>query len=141
LSESEAVGGLNSIGEPTAVTLKAIRRERLVDLAKVSKEDILQEWSELLQTVGEQSFTVKTILGGSEVVGVEEGAVILKVFYDFHREQLETEKNMRIVAGSFEKVFAIKPQIRYILGAKEEKLVRDKQADDDLAKTAEEIFR
>ncbi|MGI5827567.1 MAG: DNA polymerase III subunit gamma/tau [Patescibacteria group bacterium] len=103
-------------------------------------EDIQTKWETLLKIIRPYNHSVEALLRSSQPYKLTNDTVIIKVYYEFHKGRLETEKCLQIVEKAFKKVFGSQPKIRYVLGGKQEKATLDAVKDQELAQTVEEIF-
>lgn len=122
-----------------------------VKIEKTSKEikrvkfqhniiDVREKWDEILRIIKPYNFSVEALLKSSELVSLENGELTIKVFYEFHKGRLETDKCLSIVEKGFEKAFRNCPKIKYVLGERKEREIKIKKDDEKLVQTAEEIF-
>jgi hypothetical protein len=107
---------------------------------RVTVQELKTKWEEFLAVVRPANYSVEALLRSAQPYEIKGSELIIKVYYEFHKGRLETDKNLSIVENAFEKLFAIKPKIRYILGEKLEKLHVENKKDEELAQTVEEIF-
>jgi len=112
-------------------------------------EGVRQAWPKLMQAVKPHNHSLEALLRAVEPVRCEARTLVLKVFYNFHKEQLEQERYRQIL----EKVFATElgggvVRLEFELGNKsvlsQERVevvnVTGKVEDEDLAQAAEKIF-
>lgn len=79
---------------------KKIKNDLKLDLAEVEKK-----WAEVLLAVKPYNHSVEAFLRGAKPKKIEEGRLIIDVFYKFHKEKLEEAKNRKIVEIGLDKVF------------------------------------
>ncbi|NMC35789.1 DNA polymerase III subunit gamma/tau [Candidatus Beckwithbacteria bacterium] len=105
-----------------------------------SLDDLVGKWETLLTIIKPQNHSVEALLHSARPHQVSGNEVQIKVFYEFHKGRLETDKSLQIVEEAFIKLYQSKPRIVYVLGEKQEKQELDEKKDQNLAKMAEEIF-
>jgi len=64
---------------------------------KVSLEEVEKKWSQVLAAVKPYNHSVEAFLRAARPVKIEDGVLVLEVFYKFHKERLEEAKNRKIV--------------------------------------------
>ncbi|NMB57254.1 DNA polymerase III subunit gamma/tau [Candidatus Beckwithbacteria bacterium] len=130
--------------EQTKLTLESKQKEIKAEVAKNSINftlpDLQDKWDEFLKIVRPYNFSVEALLRSSQPFNINGHEVVFKVFYEFHKNKLETEKCLQIVESAFVDLFGCKPRIRYILGEKQEKQKHEFEKDKKLEKDVEEIF-
>lgn len=72
---------------------------------KTSLKDIESSWEDVLKGVTNQNHGVKALLKASKPISIDGEYLIIEVFYKFHKERLESEKNKRIVEGVLSDLF------------------------------------
>lgn len=101
-------------------------------------------WEAVLKAVKPQNHSVEALLRSARPLRVEGKAVVVEVFYEFHKGRLETAKCRQIVESSLQKVLHNDQiGVDYILGKRQEKKQQSTpktQDDSELVKTAEAIF-
>lgn len=126
--------------------------------ALVELEEIVADWQKLLLTVKPMNHSVAAFLRAARPKIIESGNVlVLEVFYPFHKERLEEDRNRRIVEDGLEKICGRGLRMKCVLGEKkpvsvatqqsqsfgsEKKQTRasGKNKDDDLYQMAKDIF-
>jgi len=128
----------------------------VVDLTAVEKK-----WNELLALVKPMNHSVCALLRACRPKSVQGKSLVLEVFYQFHKDQLEQERNRRIVEEALAKLFRCSLRLECQLGSRPtptpppssppvaaKEVVTSKIADnqtagnsdDDLYQIAKEIF-
>lgn len=105
-----------------------------------SMKEVREHWGEILELVRAKNFSVEALLKSSELAEVTDSEVVIKVFYEFHKGRLETDKCLCILEEAFEKTLGEKPKISYRLGEKTELEDKFKKDDESLEKDVKEIF-
>lgn len=103
-------------------------------------DTLTKDWEAFIKKVQDQNHSVAALLRSAQPETSEGGIITIKVYYEFHKGRLETDKCQEIVETAIEQAFGFKQKIRYILGEKSEKIIKETQEDQSLAKFAEEIF-
>jgi len=114
----------------------------------VSLEEVARRWEDLLTAVKPMNHSVAAFLKAARPKEVVGDTVVLEVFYRFHKDKLEEERNRRIVEEGLAKVCQGSFKIRCVLGEKRELSQREAKNnsstqhndDDDLYRIAKEIF-
>lgn len=139
--------------------MKNLSRENSLENGKVSQslsgsprhnkslEEVMARWDELLAGVRPLNHSVEALLRAARPAKMNDGILILEVFYPFHKERLETEKCRSVVEGVASQILGAPVKIRCILGQKKvaanplvNDLVPSTSSSEDIVKTAEEIF-
>jgi len=92
--------------------------------------EIKEKWEELLEAVKPMNHSVAAFLKAAQPSKIEGDALILQVFYQFHKDKLEEHRNRRIVEKGIEEVFDSCVKIKCKLGKKK----------NNLYNTAKDIF-
>jgi DNA polymerase-3 subunit gamma/tau len=118
--------------------------EKIIEVSKGTLPfkiaELTEKWGEILQIVKMDNFSVEALLRSAKPCEISGYNVVIKVYYEFHKGRLETDKCLKIVEEAFDKVFKAKPKICYILGEKEEKKIVEEKADQQLVRNVEEVF-
>jgi len=93
-----------------------------------------------LKAVKPQNHSVEALLRASRPKAIEGNKVLVEVFYEFHKGRLETDKCRRMVENSIKQVIGKDLWIDYVLGEKQNRPKPEVDKDDQLVRTAEEIF-
>lgn len=72
----------------------------IVEIAQVE-----ERWGDILQAVKPYNHSVEAFLRAARPKKMDDGALIIEVFYKFHKEKLEESKNRKIVEIGLDKVF------------------------------------
>ncbi len=103
-------------------------------------DTVKEKWEAFLTNVKPFNHSVEALLRSAHLHEVTGDTVTIKVYYEFHKGRLETDKALQVVEKVFEKMFSVKPKIHYVLGEKTAKKQLDEQKDADLVKIVEEVF-
>jgi len=125
------VSKIGKVGKTDKTSKKAI------NLAEIEKH-----WDGLLAAVKPMNHSVAAFLRAAKPKEVADGTLILEVFYQFHKDKLEEERNRRIVEDGLIKACGRRLKIRCVLGEKKVQKVKaeNKNEDGDLYEIAKEIF-
>ena len=122
----------------------------------LSLETIQSKWREVLLAVRPKNYSVEALLRATRPVRFEDELLTLEVFYQFHKDKLESEKCRKIVEDAVSELFGFPAKVRCLLGERSKLQVETKPLpeipesdtpqpkkdgeDDDIVKVAEEIF-
>jgi len=84
-----------------------LREEEEVENKEVELEmtQVEERWSEILCAVKPYNHSVEAFLRAARPKKIVAGKLIIEVFYKFHKEKLEEEKNRKIVELGMQKIF------------------------------------
>lgn len=121
-----------------------------------SLEEVISKWPLILDAVKLLNHSVLAFLKACRPKSVEEGFLILEVFYKFHKDQLESEKSRRIFEEAASGVMNYEVRLKCTLSdekppkseppplppmeQKKQKPAGKSREEDDIIKVAEEIF-
>jgi DNA polymerase-3 subunit gamma/tau len=113
-----------------------------------SLEEVKNRWHDILLGVRPKNHSVEALLRATRPLEFSGSTLTLEVFYQFHKDQLETEKCRRIVEETASLVIGKPIRLKCVLGEKPVKKVLEGQnenlpgevSEEDLIKVAEEIF-
>jgi len=108
----------------------------------ISVEDIKKSWKQLLVTVRPYNHSVEAFLRSAQPVRVEGNKLIAEVFYKFHKERLEDDRNRLIVEKGLQELFSVPILFECELASKMVKQigVDDKKNEEEMYDVAKEIF-
>ncbi len=106
----------------------------------IAWKDILLNWPIVLKKVKPFNHSVEALLKAAQPLKLEGESLIIEVFYVFHKERLESGKCLDLVQNAVRDIFKFPLKIKYILGEKKKLIAIKRNKEDDLLKTAEEIF-
>ncbi|HNY04188.1 MAG TPA: DNA polymerase III subunit gamma/tau [Candidatus Woesebacteria bacterium] len=72
---------------------------------EVEIAEVEEKWGEILGAVKPYNHSVEAFLRAARPKKIKDGKLLIEVFYKFHKEKLEEEKNRKIVEIGLEKVF------------------------------------
>jgi len=75
--------------------------------ARIKVEEVYSKWKELLAEVKPYNHSVEAFLRAARPVSVEGDRVEIEVFYKFHKERLEDNRNRKIVEKGLENVLGV----------------------------------
>lgn len=88
---------------------------------KVELEEVEKRWGEVLNAVKPYNHSVEAFLRASRPKKVDDGILVIEVFYKFHKEKLEDAKNRQIVELGLDKVFGGRINFECVLGENDSK--------------------
>jgi len=103
-------------------------------------KEISQRWQEVLDNVRPLNHSVEALLKASRPANVQSGVLVLEVFYEFHKERLETDKCRSVIEEVASEVVNKPLKLRCVLGKKEKAKGSEKKSTSDVVEIAEEIF-
>lgn len=107
---------------------------------KISLKLVQDKWQDLLQTVKPMNHSVAAFLKAAEPKEVNNDQLLLKVFYQFHKEKLEEARNRQIVENGLKKICNSDVTIKCVLAEKRKTKKKTKKIKEDISKVAEQIF-
>ncbi|MBL7078539.1 DNA polymerase III subunit gamma/tau [Candidatus Shapirobacteria bacterium] len=126
------------------------KKELVVEKQPVVKKQILaleslkENWLRFLEAVKPLNHSVCALLRAARPKKVDQDYVTLEVFYQFHKEQLEQERNRKILEQALASLFQTPLRIRCELGEKPVSVATAPKPisgnGDDLYKLAKDIF-
>lgn len=102
-------------------------------------EEIKNRWQEVLAGVRPLNHSVEALLRATRPAKIQNGVLVLEVFYEFHKERLETDKCRSVVEEVASEVINKPLKLRCILGQREKASPRE-EVTEDAIQVAEEIF-
>lgn len=102
---------------------------------KVEGKEILSKWPRVLEAVKPVNRSLEALLRATEPAGFRDGFLMIKVFYQFHKDRLEEDRYRNLVEQIASKVLVAPIKIKFFLTAK-----LTPTSDEDIIKTAEEVF-
>ncbi len=104
-------------------------------------QEIEKRWQEVLDGVRPLNHSVEALLKASRPANIDGDVLILEVFYEFHKERLETDKCRAIIEEVASEVINKPLKIRCVLGQKEKPTAsKEEKPEEDAIQMAEEIF-
>lgn len=105
--------------------------------SQISLEEVLARWSQILSEVKPENHSLEALLRSTRPKEVTAEAVVLEVFYKFHKDKLGVRSSLDILEKVFSRVFSRKISVRCVLG--EGKLDREKEKKVTERQESEEI--
>jgi len=106
-----------------------------IDLATIEKH-----WQELLRTIKPMNHSVAAFLRAARPKEVNKDTLVLEVFYSFHKDRLEEDRNRRIVENGLDKICGGKLKMKCVLGKQPAVKKLSKKPSSGLYNAAKEIF-
>jgi DNA polymerase-3 subunit gamma/tau len=97
-------------------------------------------WQAVLKQIKTTNTTVEALLHSARPVGIEGTTGTIEVFYPFHKEQLEQEKNKRIVEKAIAVVVSGVTRVAYVLGDRSTRPKKAVEKDADLVDAVAEAL-
>lgn len=127
-------GQVQPVPVPEKPATSAIPSGRKIPVTKVGKE-VLEKWPQVLEAVRPLNHSLEALLKATEPAGFEEGYLMIKVYYQFHKDRLEEERYRAMIESVASKVLVMPVKIRFFLTQRS-----TASANEDIIKTAEEVF-
>jgi len=116
---------------------------------RISLQEVINKWEALLAAVKPMNNSVSAFLKAARPKNIDGNSLTLEVFYPFHYDRLQEEKNRKIVENGLLSVCGKKISVKCILGQKQNSPLKkppqkeennNTVADGDLYQIAKEIF-
>lgn len=102
-------------------------------------KEVKNRWQEVLAGVRPLNHSVEALLRATRPAKIQNGVLVLEVFYEFHKERLESDKCRSVVEEVASEVIKKPLKLRCILGQRE-KTQSKEEATENAIQVAEEIF-
>lgn len=83
--------------------------------ASTSDQTVEAKWPEILHLLKPKNHSLEALLKAARPLGIEEGKLVIEVFYPFHKGQLETPRCLSLVEEAVTKVLAKPLRVCYTL--------------------------
>jgi hypothetical protein len=101
------------------VATKPKAKEDVADLSKkkINKSDLKLKdfWQNLIKNFTGENFSLVTLLKSCKLESLSEGIARVFVYYSFHKEQLEQNKNKELLIEATKKLFDLDLQFDFVL--------------------------
>lgn len=115
---SEAVGTAESPEQLYQAIVTPQEENTVMNFSELGDGTLIQQrWAEFLRLVGTQNLSIEALLRSAQFVSGEPGRVSIKVFYKFHKEQLEVQRYKMIIEQSLSQLCGGKVVCEVELGA------------------------
>jgi len=91
--------------EESLKSKEEVKETRDIKEVKVELAEVEEKWGDILGAVKPYNHSVEAFLRAARPKKIKDGKLQIEVFYKFHKEKLEEEKNRRIVEMGLEKIF------------------------------------
>ena len=75
----------------------------------------LDKWQEVLEKIKKDNHSVEALLKSTEFKEMTNSKVIVEVFYEFHKNKLESNPNIALVERRIKEIFEKPLKIKYVL--------------------------
>ena len=116
----------------------------------VSLKMVEGKWADFMKAIRPHNHSLEALLRAAKPMKMDNNNLVLEVFYNFHKEQLEQERHRRILEKVLSDVMEAGIRLEFELGERASKAkvqervhtenVTGSLEDEELAKAAEEIF-
>ncbi len=136
----------------TEVFLKEPEPIKHVNDVDISNDKLMESWDNFLVAVKPYNHSIEAFLRSAKPKSVVKGLFTLEVYYPFHKDKLEEQKNREIVEKVLREVYECDLVVRYMLGKNKsepltikndtpiEKVTEVLAQKDDIYDVAKEIF-
>lgn len=107
--EAEKVGEME-VTEP--------EREKEDSSVPIEFTSVLSRWHEVLRGVHEKNPSIEALLKTTKPLKIEANQLVIEVFYQFHKEQLEGVRNFNLIKNVLTGLFATSLKPIFVLGEK-----------------------
>lgn len=97
---------------------KSIKPQRRKSNKGLDLKEIEERWEEILKGVKPLNHSVEALLRSAKPLSLHGKILTLEVFYPFHQERLNTEKNRRLIEEVISKVIRKEVGVKCVLGNK-----------------------
>lgn len=117
ISEGSTPVGLKIDKKPTEVDVEPKETEPVgrADGVDMPIDKVMELWGSFLMTVKPYNHSVEAFLRSARPKSVVKGLFTLEVFYPFHKDKLEEQKNREIAEKVLKKVYGVNMILRYVL--------------------------
>lgn len=102
-------------------------------------KEIKSRWQEILAGVRPLNHSVEALLRASRPANLKGNVLTLEVFYEFHKERLETDKCRMVVEEVISEIVNKPVKLHCVLGQKRES-TKSEESEPDIIEVAEDIF-
>lgn len=110
-------------------------------IGSVSIDQVVARWDELLKILAPKNHSVAGLLRATRPKAIEDGKLVIEVFYQFHKEQLEQDSKRRLLEEALSETLGLSA-VKLVLGEGQvqKKVVVEEKEDEVLSIEAENIF-
>ncbi|NMB70070.1 DNA polymerase III subunit gamma/tau [candidate division WWE3 bacterium] len=106
---------------------KKAEKVEVVENALFTLDQINEKWNDILNKVKELNSTVQALLKAGKPFAVNGKFILIEVYYSFHKERLESNKNRVIVEKALAELFGIPLSIKCELSNNKPKHLSDRE--------------
>jgi len=92
---------------------------------KISLEEVEKKWNQVLAAVKPYNHSVEAFLRAARPGKIENGVLVLEVFYKFHKERLEEAKNRKIVNTGLTEILGEEIEFECLLAEGKKMIARE----------------
>jgi len=93
-----------------------VEREEITVVGDVGMEEVTTKWGQVLTEVKPFNHSVEAFLRATRPKKVKGSTLVIEVFYPFHKDKLEEQKNRELLENCVSKVLSKQLKVEYILG-------------------------
>ncbi len=123
--------------------VKEVNKPR--EVKSLDKGELELKWKKVMQAAGNH-YSLGALLSTARIMGMREGKLVIGVEFEFHKQQLETEKFRRQIEELVSEAFGFPLLVKFELSERKQaaqgltRQVENKVEEDEIVATAEEIF-
>ncbi|HPJ17200.1 MAG TPA: DNA polymerase III subunit gamma/tau [Candidatus Woesebacteria bacterium] len=117
--------------------------EEKIEPGIISTESLRAEWSKVLEVVKPVNHSVEAFLRATRPKKVNGNTVIIEVFYPFHRDKLNEDKNRKVVEMGLKEIFKNNLEFKCVLGQNKTEAVvitNETEEKNEVPKTENELY-
>lgn len=131
--------------ETEGIKVEEVKKEAPIPTKRTTQEngqllkEVKEHWPEILAGVKPLNHSVEALLRASRPIDLRGDTLVLEVFYEFHKERLETDKCRTVIEEVASEVISKPLKLRCVLGQKKEP-VSEEEPEENIVQVAEDIF-
>jgi DNA polymerase-3 subunit gamma/tau len=135
-----------SVQAPTINVVATVEALPEVNTAAADGALLGTKWQDLLKTVGKRNLSLEAILRSAQFVQGEHGKAMIKVFYGFHKDQLELQRYRTIIDEAIHELVGGHVRFEYVLSDQASKQLTNENSnvtgkiDEELVNVIEEAL-
>jgi len=98
-----------------------------VEPLKATFPEIKSKWNDIIVKMESINTPIQGMLKTSKLVGLEENFAILEVYFSFHKERLECNKNRKIIENLLHEIYGENVRIKCVVSSKKPEDLKKKE--------------
>jgi DNA polymerase III subunit gamma/tau len=156
VNDESLIGLSNPLSKRELVTEETVIAEEKIEAAKeeileipisLTFEEIVPKWHVVLRELKDKNTSLEALFRSTKPFGLQANTLQLEVLYKFHKDQLELDRNLRMIEEALLKIFGCKMRLEFSLAKKAavaattpDSNISGAVADVSLVRAAEEAF-